>query len=219
MRMTTKKKTGLVAAALILAAVMLVNETTPYPGLAAILPAAGAALLIVAGERGELPSTRLLGSSVPRWFGRISYSLYLWHWPIIVLGVIVLNTTDLLPRVALAVASIGVAAASTRFIEQPFRIAAGAPSTSYLSYVFTWGQTAGTATFDAPAVGSYVARAFPNNTYEVLAESGFTVANATVVPGQSSYAAGAPISSPPPWSTKAPGCAGPSWSPTPASCR
>jgi peptidoglycan/LPS O-acetylase OafA/YrhL len=142
-------------AALILAAVMLVNETTPYPGLAAILPAAGAALLIVAGERGELPSTRLLGSSVPRWFGRISYSLYLWHWPIIVLGVIVLNTTDLLPRVALAVASIGVAAASTRFIEQPFRIAAGAPSTSGRALALSGAASLGIAAVLVVASGSF----------------------------------------------------------------
>ena len=71
---------------------------------------------------------------------------------------------------------------------------AAAPSTSYLSYVFTGGQTAGTATLATPAAGSYVARAFPKNTYEILAEAGFTVVNtATVVPGQSSYAPGAPI--------------------------
>ena len=61
--------------------------------------------------------------------------------------------------------------------------------------VFTGGQTAGTATFQTPAAGSYVARAFPKNTYEILAEAGFTVVNtATVVPAQSSYTPGAPIS-------------------------
>jgi alpha-tubulin suppressor-like RCC1 family protein len=55
---------------------------------------------------------------------------------------------------------------------------AGSPDTTYLAYVFTSGQISGTATFTAPGYGSYVARAFSNNTYTLLAESTppFTVA-------------------------------------------
>jgi peptidoglycan/LPS O-acetylase OafA/YrhL len=106
---------------LIVAAIVLVNDTTPYPGLAATLPAIGAGLLLVTGARADLPSTRLLASPVPRWFGRISYSLYLWHWPILILGAAVLGRNDLPARIGLALVCIAVAAASTRFIEQPFR--------------------------------------------------------------------------------------------------
>jgi hypothetical protein len=47
----------------------------------------------------------------------------------------------------------------------------GAPNTTYLGYVFTSGQTTGTATFKAPAAGTYVARAFPHNTFSLLAQS------------------------------------------------
>jgi peptidoglycan/LPS O-acetylase OafA/YrhL len=112
---------------LIVAAIVLVDDATPYPGLAAMLPAVGAGLLIVAGERAELPTTRLLASPVPRWFGQISYSLYLWHWPILILGPIVLGRNDALTRVSLALASIAIAAASTRFIERPFRTSATTP--------------------------------------------------------------------------------------------
>ncbi len=112
---------------LIAAAIVLVDDTTPYPGLAATLPAVGACLLIVAGERADLPTTRLLASPVPRWFGRISYSLYLWHWPILILGPIVLSRNDALTRVTLALASIAIAAASTHFIERPFRASAATP--------------------------------------------------------------------------------------------
>jgi hypothetical protein len=55
---------------------------------------------------------------------------------------------------------------------------AGSPTTSYVAYVFTNGQQSGTATFVAPAPGSYVARAMPNNTFTLLAESApFSTAN------------------------------------------
>jgi hypothetical protein len=56
---------------------------------------------------------------------------------------------------------------------------AGSASTSYAGYVFTGGQTSGIATLTAPAAGSYVARAFPRNTYSLFAETpAFTVATA-----------------------------------------
>src|SRR4029079_11557359 len=48
---------------------------------------------------------------------------------------------------------------------------AGSPNTTYLAYVFTGGLTSGTATFTAPGAGSYVVRSFPNNTYNLIAES------------------------------------------------
>ncbi len=71
---------------------------------------------------------------------------------------------------------------------------AGASSTTYVAYVFTNGQTSGTASLTAPAGGSYVARAFPHNTFALLAEGpAFTVTNPTVTTDQSSYAPGATI--------------------------
>jgi hypothetical protein len=48
---------------------------------------------------------------------------------------------------------------------------AGSSNTTYVNYVFTGGQTSGTATFPAPALGTYVARAFPHNIFTLLAES------------------------------------------------
>jgi alpha-tubulin suppressor-like RCC1 family protein len=74
---------------------------------------------------------------------------------------------------------------------------AGSPDTTYLAYVFTGGQINGTASFTAPGVGSYVARAFSNNTYTLLAESTpFTVAGGpspAISTNSPSYASGAPI--------------------------
>lgn len=66
--------------AAILAASLLLTPDTPWPGLAALLPVAGAALVILdSGGR-----TMLLGGAAMQGIGRWSYSIYLWHWPIVV---------------------------------------------------------------------------------------------------------------------------------------
>ncbi|GMU50740.1 MAG: acyltransferase [Candidatus Desulfobacillus denitrificans] len=66
--------------AAILAASLWLTPDTPWPGLAALLPVVGAALLLLdSGGR-----TRLLGGAPVQAVGRWSYSIYLWHWPIVV---------------------------------------------------------------------------------------------------------------------------------------
>jgi peptidoglycan/LPS O-acetylase OafA/YrhL len=66
--------------AAILAASLLLTADTPWPGLAALLPVGGAMLVILDSGGG----TRLLGSAALQGIGRWSYSIYLWHWPIVV---------------------------------------------------------------------------------------------------------------------------------------
>ena len=60
----------------------LYSEATQFPGVAAMLPSIGAMLVIWQGN--QAPIQRLLGSRLMVWFGRISYSTYLAHWPVIV---------------------------------------------------------------------------------------------------------------------------------------
>ena len=112
---------GCLGLALIAAAVLAVNASTPYPGLAALLPVGGAALLIVSGERTGSLTARALATAVPRWFGRISYSLYLWHWPLLILIPVALGRDDLAVRLAIGLVAIGIAAGSTAWVEAPFR--------------------------------------------------------------------------------------------------
>jgi len=73
--------------------------------------------------------------------------------------------------------------------------AAGSANTSFVSYVYTNGQTSGTATFTAPAFGTFVARAFPNDTFNLLVESSpFTiVVTPAVSTDAASYVAGATV--------------------------
>ncbi len=112
-----------VGLAMIVAAGVVFDTGTPFPGSAALLPTVGAALVIGAGLRDStVGPSRILGSGPFRWMGRISYSLYLWHWPILVLPAVAMETALPLPtRIALALVAILVAAASQRWVEEPIR--------------------------------------------------------------------------------------------------
>lgn len=121
----SERAAGAAAAAgllLISASLVLIGEATPFPGLAAIPPCLGAALVIWSGE-GRTPRA----AALLRWrpmvgVGLISYSLYLWHWPLLVLGRVWLQRPLSPSEAALVVALSAVLAALTwRFVEQPFR--------------------------------------------------------------------------------------------------
>lgn len=64
---------------------------------------------------------RLLSHRVPRYLGRISYSIYLWHWPVIVALLKLTSWGAVEVTATAAVISTGLAAASTAFLEQPIR--------------------------------------------------------------------------------------------------
>ncbi len=109
---------GLVAVAV--AGVALTAEL-PYPGLAALLPTAGAVALLYGGAAPNGP-VRLLAAAPLRFLGKISYSLYLWHWPLLVLPLMFLERSLTGAEIVVAVAAaIAVSWLSWRFIEQPFR--------------------------------------------------------------------------------------------------
>ena len=115
---------GLVA---VVASGFLLSGALAYPGAYALAPTLGAGALILSGLTRGGPGT-LLALAPIRFLGRISYSLYLWHWPILVLPA---AGDWLLPGwapAALVALSVAIAWASWRFIEEPFR--AGFPSLS-----------------------------------------------------------------------------------------
>jgi peptidoglycan/LPS O-acetylase OafA/YrhL len=103
------------------AAVVLIDDRVAYPGWWALLPVLGAVMVVLAGEHDRTPTGSVLSSAVPRFFGRISYSLYLWHWPLLVIVPIALDRGGLRLKLVLALVAIGVAVLSTRYVENPFR--------------------------------------------------------------------------------------------------
>lgn len=95
---------------------------TTFPGLTALAPVLGAAALIHAGASGPSVASRLLQLRPVVWVGLVSYSLYLWHWPLIVFTRYATGFEPITPYIpVLFIASLGLAALSYRFIEQPFR--------------------------------------------------------------------------------------------------
>lgn len=115
--------TCLLGIASIVAAVIGFDSSTLFPGWAALLPCLGAALIIYAGEGGRGASAPLLTSPILTFVGRISYSLYLWHWPLIVFAKQLHGTAEFDSSTSLGVIALSLllASLSYRFVEQPFR--------------------------------------------------------------------------------------------------
>ena len=121
---------GWLGAALLGASLIAIGPTTAYPGLASLLPTVGAVALIASGGVVGSPGWIVFARAPLRWLGRISYSLYLWHWPILVLGPVALGLgmaadegggDDLGIRVGLALLAVAIAAVTWRLVEEPFR--------------------------------------------------------------------------------------------------
>ncbi len=113
---------AMLGVALIGFAVVVFNADMPFPGPAAFIPCAGAALVIYATGANSTWTGRVLSWRPIVFVGLISYSLYLWHWPVLVLARYAafrnLTTLETLGLVAL---SFALAVLSWQFVEKPFR--------------------------------------------------------------------------------------------------
>jgi peptidoglycan/LPS O-acetylase OafA/YrhL len=113
----------------------LYTSGTLFPGASALLPCIGAVLIVGAGESGSSAVYALLAWRPFVFVGLISYSLYLWHWPVLLvyqMGLIDLNSAwerhfgtvlsvGRFEHVAILLLSFGLAILSWRFVERPFR--------------------------------------------------------------------------------------------------
>jgi peptidoglycan/LPS O-acetylase OafA/YrhL len=123
-KISTKSGTLLQAGgvAAIVFAALLYDQATPYPGLAALAPVFGTAALLVGGMATPASTvTRGLSTPVLRWFGRVSYSWYLWHWPLIGVGAVIDWRIGVAGRLAWSGVALGLAVLTLRFVEEPAR--------------------------------------------------------------------------------------------------
>jgi peptidoglycan/LPS O-acetylase OafA/YrhL len=112
---------GLAAVAV---AALTYSGATPFPGYAALLPVLGALAVIRAGAPAwRLAPTRLMAFAPVQRLGDISYSVYLWHWPLIIFAPFVIAADGLAVKLAIVVLTLLLAALTKRFIEDPARTA------------------------------------------------------------------------------------------------
>lgn len=99
---------------------LFIDSSMRFPGLVALAPVAGIAMLIVGGNTGNHWVNRLLSTRPLVWIGDRSYGWYLWHWPFVVFAKAIFPDSPLAVILA-SVLSLAPASVSYRFIEAPFR--------------------------------------------------------------------------------------------------
>jgi hypothetical protein len=119
--------------ALMVAPVFFYSQETAFPGVAAIPPVLGCAFVICANENVGTTIKRALSWQPIVFLGLISYSLYLWHWPILAFTRFAL-VRPLQPFEAFVcvLAAFSISIVSWRYVEQPFRKRLGVPRRSLM---------------------------------------------------------------------------------------
>lgn len=108
--------------ALLLISVALIDLRTPWPGAAALGPTVATALVIIGGfKAGNAGPVRVLGVAPLVWIGGLSYSLYLWHWPLLSAGEWIWGSLGIWQGLAIALASVIPAWVGYHIVEKPFR--------------------------------------------------------------------------------------------------
>jgi len=103
------------------ASLFLIDDSIPFPGPWTLLPVISTLLVLAAGWQNRLNFvSRVLATAPMSKIGDWSYSIYLWHWPLIVLAATLWPDLPWVPLVAAAVAFVP-AIASYRFVEEPLR--------------------------------------------------------------------------------------------------
>ena len=154
---------------LIVAAALLFDGSTAFPGGAALLPVVGTVLVISAGVS-PLSAGRLASFRPVQGLGDLSYSLYLWHWPVLIVLPYLVGTTEGIAAPAALLVALGLAWLTKRFVEDPVRhsrVMLGRPVRSFVGAAstiaviailtsVTWGSVqASTAAAARDAVTEY----------------------------------------------------------------
>jgi len=106
----------------IVATNLIVTSAGPWPGLPALAPVLATVAVVLGGSNSEPNgASGLLGLSPIVSVGRLSYSWYLWHWPLLVLVRLATLEQSLWRDSIIALAALGLAALTYQFVEQPIR--------------------------------------------------------------------------------------------------
>lgn len=112
---------GWLGLGVVISAGLAFGPDSAYPGWRALIPTIGTGLVLAAGGQTARGATGFLTTRPLQALGRVSYAWYLWHWPILLLGISLYGDRSMLVRVVLALSSLGLAALAYRFVESPLR--------------------------------------------------------------------------------------------------
>ena len=146
---------------LIVLSALLIDSKMPFPGVLALPACMGAFMVILAGRDGDTVIGKLLSLRPIVFLGTISYSLYLWSWPITVFqrnyAFLMSGLSEPVNKLVIFGVSLLVASLSWKFIEMPFRVGARHPTSSR----FVKTAAIGTATVIAMGAICWLASGFP----------------------------------------------------------
>lgn len=135
-----KKFVGLIGFLLIIFSAFIFNESTAFPGINAALPVLGTVLLLATINSWPPFLNDVANSRLFQWLGEISYPLYLWHWPLLVLPSTYLSRPlEIYERLIAIAATILFADLTHRFIEEPYRNKKVLPSLIYKKVAYVTG--------------------------------------------------------------------------------
>ncbi|MDP9418451.1 MAG: acyltransferase [Actinomycetota bacterium] len=131
--------------ALLVYSTFAITSEDPFPGSVALIPVAGAALVLAGGTAATRRSPATLAGLRPvQWVGDNSYSIYLWHWPLIVAAPWVLHRPTPWPaKVAILAATLVLASLTKRYVEDPVRNGRAWHSRRWPAYAFAAAGMAG----------------------------------------------------------------------------
>ena len=156
---------GMAGLAAILWACLFLTESNSFPGYLALAPVLGAAALIMANGG---PAGRLMALPPFAWIGRLSFALYLWHWPLISVGAgLGLSPGDTATRTVVIVLSLALSFAGYHLWEMPIRQRRLLRSRRALSVALIFGVAA----LVAAGIGIYTAKGFPHRLPKDIADT------------------------------------------------
>ncbi|KQO11399.1 hypothetical protein ASF06_01715 [Agreia sp. Leaf244] len=185
--------------ALVLFSLVTIDAEQGWPSPLTILPVMGTVLVLTLGNDRSFrsPVTKVLGARPMVWIGGLSYSFYLWHWPLIVLAAYATSSASTWVSVVAAAVSIPVAWLSLRLIENPVRYSEWARSKTRHGIYIGLGGAATSIIF-----GLLLVLAAPQNI--LLKPDGAVAEGAKILAPVVAETSPALLSEPPAWITPDP---------------
>ncbi|MFM8410273.1 MAG: acyltransferase family protein, partial [Alphaproteobacteria bacterium] len=165
-----REAAGAAGAALVLGSFALLSENAPFPGWRAIPPTVGAGLVLLSGQGAPSRVSRVLSVGPLVAIGIVSYSAYLWHWPLIAFWRYGFRDVSSAAAFSIFVATFALAAASHRWIESPARRTARSPGSVVVRQWLLPGAVVVAASIVSIATSGYGPRVFSAIYAERLAD-------------------------------------------------